>query len=131
MNVMIHPLTLPSADIVVVGMDENRECNLHKAVVGHYCRVTWCGAAYHDVVEGVGKVAYGGTPLDTAAAATGAACYDTWVTVADVEDATRTAAEWRCGDMLEESEDGIMVELVDGMLEELVGGLADMLLHSR
>lgn len=36
--------------------------------------------------------------------------------VADAEDATRTAAEWRCEDMGEELEDDMMEELEDGLV---------------
>lgn len=87
---MIHPSTLWSVDIMAVG-DKNNECMLHRAAVEHYRRVTTCGAAYQDEVEGVDMVVSDGTPLFDAAA-TGGVCYGTWVSVADAEDAMRTAA---------------------------------------
>ena len=108
---MIHPSTLRSVDITAVG-NENQECVLHKmAAVEHFCRVTWFGAVYHDKVEGDDMVASDGTPYFDAAA-TGGAFYGTWVTVDDAEDATRTAAEWRCEGTVE-LEDGLVLTPAD------------------
>lgn len=42
--------------------NDNHECMLHMAAVEHYCRVTSCGAVYHDKVEGGDKVVSDGTP---------------------------------------------------------------------
>jgi hypothetical protein len=80
-----------------------------QAVVEH-CRraMTRCDSAYHAVVEDGDMALPGGSPLDFVE--TDGACSDRWATVADVEDATRTAAEWHIDSMLE--------ELVDGMQEE-------------